>query len=343
VTRPECGNGNGTVTGKFNAAFASGGPACTIKAVEALTDVRIDHFVVVNFLGFKAVVDALGGVPICVSSAIDDPKSHLTLSAGTHVLQGDQALAFARARKTLGDGSDLSRIDRQQVFMSSVVRTATSSGLLTNPLKLFSVLDAVTKSLTVDPGLGSVDDLKDFALSLQGLSPKQIHFTTVPWAPKGDGANIVWNTTKADQIWQAFRDDTPYPPKTTAPAGQKPLTVAPSAIRVKVLNGSGVNGRARTAAQQLTTLGFVVTGVATAPATVGITTVAYDPSASEAARTLAYAARTTSTSPTTSGRTLTLTVGKDWTSARSVTVVTGSTSTSSSSTLKTADQNTCVS
>jgi LCP family protein required for cell wall assembly len=342
VTRPECGaNSAGrTITGKFNAAFAVGGPGCTIKAVEALTNVRIDHFVVVDFSGFKAVVDSLGGVPICLVHPINDIKSHFNMTAGTHILNGDQALAFARLRHNIGDGSDTSRIDRQQVFMSSVVRTATSAGVLTDPLKLYDVLDSVTKSLTVDKALGSVDALKSLALSLQGLSPRAIKFMTVPWVPRGDGENVVWEASKADKIWQAFRDDTPYPAKTSTPSGQKALTVAPNQIRVKVLNGSGVSGRARQVADQLAKMGFVIAGVGSAPTShVAVTTVSADPSRSESARTLAYAARTSAVNTAASGRTLVLVIGTDWAGVRTVSVPTSS---GTSSPVKSADQTTCV-
>jgi LCP family protein required for cell wall assembly len=337
VTRPAC-KGGGDVTGKFNAAFATGGPACTIKAVESLTGVRIDHFIVVDFTGFEAVVDALGGVPICTAQPIDDPKSHLKLKAGTTVLNGQQALAFARARKTLGDGSDISRIDRQQVFLSSVVRTATSAGLLTNPVKLFEVLNSVTKSLTVDKALGSVDALKDLALSMQGLSPKAVKFMTVPWVSRGDGENVVW-TSAADKIWDAFKNDTPYPPASTVPTGQKPLTVKPSDIRVQVLNGTGVSGKAKSVAAELAKLGFVVVGVGTAKGgTVATTTVSSTPAKAEAARTLAYAAETSSTDTTATSRTLVLTIGTDWKGVRAVTV-----SAKTPSSVKSADTVTCVS
>lgn len=346
VTRPACGTKSGTVDGKFNEAFSAGGPACTIKAVEKLTGVRVDHFVVVDFTGFKAVVDALDGVPVCLKEAVDDEKSGLKLSAGTHVLDGDQALAFARARKTLGDGSDISRIDRQQVFLSSVVRTATSQNVLTDLPKLYAVLDAATRSLTTDPGLGSVEDLKSLALSMQGLSPSKVQFVTVPWADRGDGANVVWVESKADPIWQAMKHDTAWPPATTVPPGQKPLTAKPSEIRVRVLNGSGINGKGREAAAELARLGFVVTDVATAPSTSAVTTVSFDPRYDESARTLAYASRTTTTAPTGTGRALTLLVGADWSGARGVTVTSGTATPTGGSaanpTPKPADQQTCV-
>jgi LCP family protein required for cell wall assembly len=338
VTRPAC-DGQGTATGRFNEAFAVGGPACTIRAVEKLTGVRLDHFVVVDFKGFKAVVDSLGGVPICLEEPVDDEKSGLKLSAGTHVLDGDQALAFARARKTLGDGSDLSRIDRQQEFLSSVIRTATSKNVLTDLPTLYGVLDAVTQSLTTDKDLGSLESLKDLAVSMQGLSPSKVSFMTVPWVPRSDGATIEWNDAKADPIWQSMIDDTQYPPAVTVPPGEKALTTAPSRIRVQVLNGSGTPGAARKAADELAALGFVVVGIGNAPQDVAATTVVYDPGYDESARTLAWSAQASERKATGNGSTLVLTVGPDWDGARAAVV---KSSGSGGTPAKTADEKTCV-
>ena len=114
----------------------------------------MDHFAVVDFRGFRNMVDALGGVPICAPEAIDDPKAKLKLAAGRHVLDGNEALGYVRARKTLGDGSDLGRIARQQAFLSSVVQEATRSSLLVRPDKLFGFLNAATQSLTTDEQFG---------------------------------------------------------------------------------------------------------------------------------------------------------------------------------------------
>ncbi len=201
-------------------------------------------------------------------------------------------------------------MDRQQAFISSIIRSATDSGLLTDLPRLYGVLDAVTSSLTVDAGL-SGDALKDFVLSLQGVSPSEITFRTVPWTPRGDNSNVLWNTTAADPIWQAMKDDTPWPVRSSRPAGQKPLTAAPQDVRVQVLNGSGTTGLGAKAARQLQRQGFVIAGVATAPGALQSTTsIAYDPAYDESARTLAYAAGTTVPAATPGlGRTLTLTVG----------------------------------
>ena len=365
VTRPTCGAGpSGTTEGKFNEAFAVGGPACTIHAVESLTGVRIDHFVVVNFKGFKAVVDALGGVPVCLKSPVNDPKSHLNLPAGVSLLNSDQALAFARARKTLGDGSDISRINRQQVFLSSLIRTATSKNVVTDLPKLYSVLNAVSSSLTLDTGLGNVDELQTFASSLQGLTPSKVAFMTVPWVPKGDNENVLWDAAKADPIWQAMKQDTAYPPKAVTPSSNPsanpsmssspsadPLTTPPSRIHVRVLNGSGVSGQARKAADQLTAMGFIVTSVGTAQRSdFAHTTVLYDPAYDQSARTLEAAANASTSRATGNGRTLTLVIGADWTTTTPVTIGSANgqpaPSASSSTDLgpapKPADQTTCV-
>jgi len=344
VTRPSC-KGGGTTTGRFNAAFAAGGPACTIKAVETLTGVRVDHFFVVDFKGFKAVVDSLGGVPICLKDPVDDPKSGLKLTAGTHLLDGNQALAFARARETLGDGSDIGRINRQQVFLSSVIRTALSKNVLTDLPTLYSVVNSVTQSLTADTGLGSSKQLIDLALSLQGLSPSKIHFMTVPWVPRSDHATIEWNDAKATPIWQSMILDTVYPPAppaATVAADGKVLTAAPATIRVTVLNGTGVTGKAREVADQLRALGYVVVDIATAPAPTSTTTVVYDPRYDESARTLAYATQATSSTPNGTTRTLVLTIGSDWKGTRAVVVKAPTSTSTRPPTTTTADEQTCV-
>ena len=141
VNIPACRMGNGQMasptTFKINEAFTLGnlygnktalGTACVIKTVESNTNIHIDHFVVVNFDGLKDMVNAVGGVPECNTKPINDPKSGLHLSAGHHLLNGRQALGYVRARYTLGDGSDLERITRQQAFMSALVGQVKSQG-----------------------------------------------------------------------------------------------------------------------------------------------------------------------------------------------------------------------
>lgn len=355
VQLPECVDANGKAVGgydaKFNTAFELAGPGCTVKLVQQMTGLTVDHFMVVDFGGFKNMIDAMGGVEVCLTKAVDDPKSHLKLPAGTSTVMGDQALAFVRARKTLGDGSDLSRIKRQQAFLSSLIRKASSSELLLNPVTLYNVLNAATESLTADPGLANLDALKDLALSVKGMKPSQISFVTVPWQPKGDGANVVIDEQKAAPLWAALKADQPYPPKkgaTPSPTStEPPLKTAPDRIYVQVLNGSGTAGMAKQAAADLRAQGYNVVGIGNADANdYASSVVLYDPNRDESARTLSTAVTgSTSQEKAGLGRTLTLVVGKDYSGVSPVTV--GGASTPSASVppaeTTTADQVSCAS
>lgn len=331
VTRPTCnpdGSSDGTLAkpGKFNAAFAIGGRYCVIREVEYLTGIKPDHYVEVDFKGFKKIVDALGGVTICASKPLNDPIYHdasgwhgsgLHLKAGTSVLNGTQALAFVRSRN-LDSSADIGRMNRQHAFISSIIRSATSSGLLTDPPRLFAVLNAVASALTVDSGLAG-DNLKDFVLSLQGLSPSHITFLTVPTKARGDGANLLWITPEANAIWAAMKADKPLPGSTKTP-GQPKLQVAPSVIHVQVLNATGVPGAAKRAAAQLQALGYNVVGIGNAGGAPHATTsISFDPNWNESAATLGYAVNTSvRTSTPGLGHTLQVYVGQDWKAPRAV-------------------------
>ncbi|MDQ2796510.1 MAG: LCP family protein, partial [Actinomycetota bacterium] len=175
----------------FNSAFTVGGARCTIATVQKLTGIAVTHFVQLDFAGFRSMVDALGTVPICSQKAVDDPKSKLTLHKGINNLGGRQALAFVRTRESLGDGSDLGRIKRQQLFMGVVLRQAMSGTLLSNPVRLTDFLDAATKAITVDSGT-SFGDLRQLASAMHGLNPKHVTFYTAPianrdYSPPGSG------------------------------------------------------------------------------------------------------------------------------------------------------------
>jgi len=225
VNIPSCETGNGRRSAptqfKINEAFAIGnldgdhtalGVACTVKTVEQNTGIYIDHFVVINFAGFKDMVAALGGVEECNPTPIDDPKSHLHLSAGYHMLTPTQALGYVRARYSLGDGSDLGRIGRQQAFMSSLISRVKSQ--LLNPLAIYRFLDAATRSLAVDSQLGGITGLYDLGQSLRDVPQNKIAFFTLPNFPRGevvpgDTANVLWTQPEDSQIFASFRDDVP--------------------------------------------------------------------------------------------------------------------------------------
>ena len=140
---PSCQGADGQTLGpireRFNTAFDRGGPGCTVKAVEQLTGLRVDHFVVLDFNGFKKTIDALGGVEVCLTRPLQDRQSGVDLPAGRTRVTGEEALGFVRVRHNIGDGSDIGRINRQQLFLSSLIQEVSSSGLLTDPLRVWRV------------------------------------------------------------------------------------------------------------------------------------------------------------------------------------------------------------
>jgi LCP family protein required for cell wall assembly len=236
VNRPACKRADGSVSPAasaqmWNAAFSVGGPACTIEQVEQLTGIRIDHFVVVNFEGFKSMVDAIGGVQVCIPQTWDDRAHGIYLKAGTRKISGNQALEYVRIRHIPGtDGTDLGRIKRQQAFVGSMVSQVLSSGTLTNPIKVVKFLDAATKSLTVDPGLKNLKKIAGLAEQFKGIGLNKIKFVTIPWAyDSAYPGRVVWRP-EAAQVWDAIRNDKPLSKQLTAGsinAGNLPGTTTP--------------------------------------------------------------------------------------------------------------------
>jgi LCP family protein required for cell wall assembly len=345
---PACKTANGESSpqwNKFNVAFTIGGPSCTIALVENLTHLRIDHFVVVNFAGFQRMVDALNGVNVCLTHPIDDPVrtnpvtggkigSGLVISAGRHTLDGKQALGFVRSRYAVGDGSDLGRIKNQQVFLSSMIRKATSTGLILHPFSLYHFLDAATKSIETDPGFG-LPQLKSLAGKLHGLKPGKVGLLTVPlsnpnaYVPIGgvQASVVYWDKARAKALWQALQTDGPLPgtelkPKPTPSPGATKLTVPPSQIHVRVLNGTGEVGIAHKVADQLTSRGFVIDGVGDADnANYTTTTIRYGVDRNESSQTLAASVPGADRQQDgTLGTTLELIVGSNYNGTTSVTV-----------------------
>ncbi|OLZ60870.1 LytR family transcriptional regulator [Streptomyces sp. IMTB 2501] len=184
VDIPGCRQSDGSrsepVFAMFNHAFQVGGSACTIRTVEKLTGIRIDHHVVVDFSGFKEMVDAVDGVQVCLKEPIDDKAARLKLPAGRVGLNGEQALGYVRARKSLGDGSDTERMERQQRFLAALVDKMQSNDVLLNPSKLYPVLDAATSSLTADPELASLRGMYQLVRGLRDIPTERVQFLTVP-------------------------------------------------------------------------------------------------------------------------------------------------------------------
>ncbi|MEV0604478.1 LCP family protein [Streptomyces sp. NPDC050315] len=181
---PQCTKPDGSRTQplftQFNYAFEAAGPACTIRTVERMTHIRIDHHMILDFTGFKKMVDAVDGVEVCLPQAVADQDAHLNLAAGRHVLRGEQALGYVRTRKALGNGSDTQRIERQQQFLAALVKKVQGNGVLLNPTRLYPLLDAATSSLTTDEGLASLKDLFNLVRSVRDIPTEKIRFLTVP-------------------------------------------------------------------------------------------------------------------------------------------------------------------
>ncbi|MFE2041111.1 LCP family protein [Streptomyces sp. NPDC059477] len=214
VDVPSCLGPDGTRTSPaftvFNHAFENGGSACTVRTAEKLTDIRIDHHLVVDFNGFKKIVDALDGVEICLAEPIHDKAAKLRLPAGRVKLDGEQALGYVRVRKSLGDGSDTERMDRQQRFLAALVKKVRGNDVLLNPAKLYPVLDAATSSLTTDPGLASLRSLYDLVRGLRNIPTERVQFLTVPRESYVDDANrdqLV--EPAAERLFERLRTDTP--------------------------------------------------------------------------------------------------------------------------------------
>ncbi|MGW9523532.1 LCP family protein [Streptomyces diastaticus] len=282
VEIPACKLPDGTWTeprdqAMFNAAFSvgdtpGGNPACTQNTVEKLTGLRVDHTVVVDFQGFAALTEAVGGVRICLPDDVYqrdlDPnrptRGERVFRKGVQEVQGQAALDYVRLRYGVGDGSDIGRIKRQQAFVGALMKKVREDGL--TPTRLLPLADAATRSLTVDPGLGSADRLISFAMSLKDVELDDIRFVTVPW--RYEGARVAVVQPEADALWAALRADEPLDDpsgdqKKKGGGKAEPAEVDGTGIQVSVRNGTTVTGLAARAADALTAHGFTVTGTAT--------------------------------------------------------------------------------
>ncbi len=152
---PQHANASGkiipAVHSKINSSFNWGGAPLLIQTLEEMTQLKIDHYIEMNFVGFARIVDSLGGIEVCTKRDIDDPKSHLVLKAGVHTLNGIEALKYVRTREFDGMG-DLGRMQRQQAFMSSILKKATSAGVLLNPITMSSFINSSLSAVTTDKG-----------------------------------------------------------------------------------------------------------------------------------------------------------------------------------------------
>jgi len=325
--------------GQLNGALGNGGPGCTVAAINELTGLNVDHFMMADFNAVKELSNTLGGVEVCVNQPVDDPLSGLNIPAGVSSIQGDQALAFLRTRHGFGDGGDEGRIKAQQSFLASMVRKVQGEGTLNNLPRLYSIAETVTKNLTVDEGLTDISTLIALAGRLKDVDLGNVAFVTAPVVPyELDPNRLVLDEAAAEPLFERLVSDQsvtggeePEAPasETAAPgtptAEQSPETPAidPATIPVTFLDGiSGEpTGRDAELARFLLSEGFtqaVAGGLAqaTTPGTQIFYAYGYEEMASQVAAELNIPASQVALSSVVSG--VVVQVGADFTDGTSM-------------------------
>ncbi|MFI8790026.1 LCP family protein [Streptomyces sp. NPDC055105] len=291
---------DGTPDQRFNTSLGQDDrdPGCTMETVKKVTGITPDHFMMADFNAVKTLSSAVGGVDVCVAKPVDDAESHLKLPKGHSVVEGEQALAFLRTRHSFGNQGDLDRIKVQQQFLGSLARKMSSGDTLTSPTKLTSLAEAATKALTVDKGIGSLSHLKDIALELKKVPPKNISFITTPVIDNpADGVvhkTVIVNPTLAPQVFSMIKNDvslteTKKKEKAAEAAKLKGPKSAASDVRVDIYNGSETVGAAQQTLTWLQNNEGVTksTQLGNAPKKLSKTTLEYSPDQADQARRLA--------------------------------------------------------
>ncbi|MFC9395660.1 LCP family protein [Streptomyces sp. NPDC057027] len=286
---------------KLNAAYAEGGPGLTVRTVESMTGVKIDHYLEVDFTSFMRTVDAVGGVQICTTRPLKDSYTGLDLSPGTHELDGGQALQYVRSRHIDG-AADLGRMQRQQRFLAALIERMTTGGVLLNPVRFREVATTMLSSVRADEEFGT-DQLLALAKAMHGFTPASSEFVSVPigdmsFPVKGIGSTVKWDAPKAQKLFQAVRDDRPLAAAAragTPTSGKAPkaavVDVPPRTIRVQVYNGTRTDGLGRKVDDALRATGFDTTRTPQTEAgrERGRTVIEYDPRWDRSAKSLAAA------------------------------------------------------
>jgi LCP family protein required for cell wall assembly len=245
---------------KINSALSLGGPQLMVQTIEQATGLTINDYVEINFLGFVKVIDALGGVNVCLPYAVDDSYSGLHMTAGMHHVDGITALEYARDRHSFAT-SDLARIQDQQQLISTALGEGIKSGMLANPARLESFLSATSAAIRVDQGFNVVS----LADELRGISTSNVTFSTVPLAntnyitPTGESA-VRWNSSAAAALFNGLKNDqSPSAKAKATPAHSNSAHVLRrSQVPLDVYNGTFIGDLSATGGQQLTALGFPV-------------------------------------------------------------------------------------
>ncbi|WP_242584473.1 LCP family protein [Streptomyces sp. MST-110588] len=280
---------------KINAAYAEGGPALTVRTVEHMTGVHIDHYLEVDFTSFMKTVDAVGGVRICTSRPLRDSYTGLDLPVGTTRLNGGQALQYVRSRHVDG-AADIGRMRRQQRFLAALIHRITSSGVLMNPVRFKEVTSALLESVRADEGFGAGEMLA-LGQAMRGFTPASSEFTSVPigdvdYEVPGVGSTVRWNQAKAAALFRSVREDRPLALHRGKGRHHRAtlVDVPPHSVRVQVDNGTGRSGLGSSVDKALSATGFATTG---SPGNAAVheprTVITYDPGWDRSVRTLAAA------------------------------------------------------
>jgi LCP family protein required for cell wall assembly len=260
----------------INSAYSVGGPQCSVRAIQDLTGLKIDRVIGIDFAGFQNMVDALGGITVNACGPIIDAELNTVMAqGGVQVIGGQQALDLVRARKVQGDtDSDLARIRRQQIVLSSILQQVTSAGTLLNPATLDAFLQAFVQNTFTDNV--TIDDLVTLAQSFGTLDPSRVTFFTLPTVPSSSDPDALdVDQDKAQAVFDALVNDQPLPgepaatetpstpvapsPSTSQSAPDSAVTIDPSTIDLVILNVSGRTGVATDTMEQLNGVGFAVT------------------------------------------------------------------------------------
>ncbi|WP_435105705.1 LCP family protein [Nocardiopsis synnemataformans] len=271
VPMPDCpatGEDPGVAAGtvdQLNHAMTYGGMDCQGNTVETITDIHLDHMVMVDFAGFQDIVQSIGGVEMCIPEPIDDENAHLTLDAGMQTLNGEQALGLARSRDSTDQGSDLNRIENQQRMMGAILRKVTSGQIMSSPTTLYDFMGSVTDNLVTDDGF-TVDQMTELAIAMREVDLGRMRMVTAPVLEAPSNANkLVLNEGPAQELFTAVASGDSLPEEEGGGGGEgseeaEEPAVEPADVSVRVLNGTGITGLASQVGTLLTEQGFNVTG-----------------------------------------------------------------------------------
>jgi LCP family protein required for cell wall assembly len=356
VDTPECRTGDGALRSPVTEAFASslleGGPSCMVRAVQQLSGLRIDHFLDVDLARLPGMIDALGGVPVCVIPSAATAAAARPLPDGLTQLTGDAASGYLQPGANGSDVTGAAVAERAQRLLTSTLRAAMSTSTIADPLRLTRFLNGAADALTVDQQT-TLGDLRTLAGSLGELSGDAVQRAALPvqqvgYVPAGtDQAYVLLDRPATRSLFDAMIEGSSLPEElttggnepaapntaedpaagdpaaaeqTAAPAPEGP-TVPPASVTLDVLNGTGTTGLASTVADLLRGQGFTVGTVGNEAGTVNETVVRYGPNVAEPARTVAAAVPGAVLQPSDSiGDTVQLVIGPGYSTVVPVTI-----------------------